>query len=306
MSIMNDVLEAKKLITFCIQNKCSPQNPQLFSEYSQTYYCTNESILGYLKLLPFVPTKALTVLSSGDHYLNLITQGTLDITTFDVNRISPYIAFGLKQALIRKYNYQDYLNMSTHLASSRISLEEFTYEMLNLTDYMDTVYQEFWVEIIKFNQENQNHINLLNILCQNAQSFKFSIKGNNFLLNEEGYNLLKGRLKEATIKHYHQDFLTMLKNEGSYDLIMLSNILTYFAKFYQKPLNREELIIILNKLNFMLREKGVVFLDYLFDYETKKIENHKDILQRLTLECQDILALSLLYEKDGIILKRNK
>ncbi|MBQ4584298.1 MAG: hypothetical protein IJA94_05380 [Bacilli bacterium] len=56
-----------------------------FSEYSKVYPYTNENLIKKYSLINEGDYQtALTVLSSGDHLLNLVMNGTSHIDTFDV------------------------------------------------------------------------------------------------------------------------------------------------------------------------------------------------------------------------------
>ena len=181
-----DIEAVKYLINYMLINQMEMINEKPFSAYSRSYFCTNENIKNYLKIINLSEKEnALSVLSSGDHPFNLISLGIMNIDTFDINRISPYFALGLKRALIIKYNYLEYLKIVKKLSNKYISLEELTAILNDLLPLMDKHDRKFWQAIINYNyfrqKDSYQNINLFYLITQNAYSFKKSIKGNIFL-----------------------------------------------------------------------------------------------------------------------------
>jgi len=92
---------AKKLIETQVRGLQTDGNFAKFREFGKNYFWTNENIAGYLDLVDFEgKINALSVLASGDQAFNLVTNGIMDIDTFDINALSEYIALGLNRAAI--------------------------------------------------------------------------------------------------------------------------------------------------------------------------------------------------------------
>ena len=53
----------------------------------------------------------LTVLGSGVYAFSLITNGVMNVDTFDINRLIEFYALGLNRAMILKYSYQECLDI---------------------------------------------------------------------------------------------------------------------------------------------------------------------------------------------------
>ena len=79
-----------------------------FSKYSKMYIMTTENLNGYYQNFDFKEKSVLTVTSSFDHALNAIFYGAKKVTTFDINRLSYYIA-NLKLAAVSALTYDEFV-----------------------------------------------------------------------------------------------------------------------------------------------------------------------------------------------------
>ncbi len=307
-NIENDIKAVKQLIKKSYNNGFYLSNKP-FEKYSKAYFSTNENIKGYLNYLDIsLYENALSVLSSGDQMFNLICQDILNIDTFDINKISLYIVFGLKLTLIEKYDYEDYLKIVSTLINANTSLEELTSILESILPNMDKEYREFWSRIIEYNYELQKNngksLNLLHLICQNTSGFKKSLRGNLYLENAHYYQRLKNNLRNAHINFYNTDIMHLPIKK--YQLLLLSNIISYYEVEYHKPLNKYEYQYLLNYLTNFIDDKGIILFNYLFDEEIYKWKDHLEILKDLGLESSSVNPLSYLHEMDIAILKRGK
>lgn len=247
-----------------------------FSKYQKCYLNTNEKISGYINTIQG-KKRALTVLASGDHLLNLINKGIKEIDTFDTNLLTKYYVFGLKFAMIRKYDYKDYLTTYKKLIDKNTSLEEITSILNDLLKYMDNLYKNFWEYIIEYNYKIQkNNINSLNLfemlfICFN--NLEKNINNNLYLAGKEEYKKTRELIKKAKITFKNEDALILdrLYND-TYDVCMLSNILDYFGNFYRrnnKIFNYKELDDYKNRILNLIDKDGILFLKYIFNYGVK-------------------------------------
>lgn len=301
-----DIESVKYLIDYMLKNRIEIYSSKPFNKYSRAYFCTNENIKRYLNIAKLdLSDNALCVLASGDHPFNLITLGIMNIDTFDINRIAPYIALGLKRALILKYSYQEYLNICEKLCNKLTPLTELTDILNDLLPFMDKNYRYFWQSIINYNYQKQKNLtnvtNLFYLITQNAYGFKRSTRGNNFLESIDEYNKLKDRILNANINFQNNDLLNITKN-NKYNLILLSNILTYYEKQYKKAFKNEEKEYILN----LGKYNSIIYLNYLFENELYFAKNNWEYLKEEGYNFLSVPPLSYLYDEDIVIYKRIK
>lgn len=167
-----------------------------FSKYQKIYLWTNENINGYLSdINPSIGDIALTVMASGDHTFNLVTNGVLNIDTFDTNILTEYYVLGLKRAMVLKYDYNTFINTMEKLSSNNINIEESTNIIYELLPFMDTKYRKYWLELndknYKLQKEHNTNFSIFHLLFINILDDYKYLKSNNYLINEENYNKLK-------------------------------------------------------------------------------------------------------------------
>lgn len=188
-----------------------------FTTYNKSYCFTNENIKGYLKLVDFEgKTSALSVLASGDHAFNLILNGITNVDTFDVNKLTEYIALGLKRAMILKYSYDDFFIVMKSLCGYDTPIE-CIYEIISgILPYMEDKHRIFWQEIIDFNSKIQKGhfvgVNLIHMLTVNFGEKYGYIRGNEYLQSEEAYNKLKINLANAKINFKSTNAINLMVN----------------------------------------------------------------------------------------------
>ncbi len=291
-----------------------------FSKYQRVYLSTNENIKEYLNLVSFKnKNNALSVLGSGDHLLNLITKGISDIDTFDTNLLTTYYVFGIKYAMILKYSYKEYLNIYKKFIGIT-SLEELSDIINGLLPYMANIYRTYWKNINDFNyniQKNKpNHLNLFRLLFINLDDLDKIVSFNNYLTDEEHYNILRSKITKANVSFKNANAVS-LDNEfyKKYDFILLSNILDYFYKIYKDnniEFNIYELRKYEEKLFKLLKDDFKIFLNYIIYYissnfKRKYIINNTSINNDI-LDKEKIYAIDSTYSmygknnKDGIVL----
>lgn len=285
-----------------------------FSSYYKSYCWTNESIAEYLKLANFdSKNTALSVLASGDHVFNLITEGITNIDTFDSNHLTEYFALGFKRAMILKYNYQEFLNNMRILCSCDTNIETITDFLYDLLPYMDKRMQIFWKQILDYNyklqKKNRTSLNLLYILCVNIGYVGYT-ECNNYLRDEESYNKLKNNLSRANISfkaanaaNLHTEF------NNKYDFILLSNILDYFFKLWGNKWGYDALSVYEEQLQTICNDDAVIFLQYILymAQENPTLFGESDIKIE-GLKNEEVIRLANDYcgMPTGIILKRVK
>lgn len=256
-----------------------------FSKYQKVFMSTNENIKDSLNLISFDGKyKALSVMASGDHIFNLITNNILDIDTFDTNLLTSYYVLGLKRSMILKYSYKEYIEKYNLFTNMNASLEEITETIYNLLPLMDNEYRIFWKSIIDYNYKlqinNKNKINLFYMLFINLNHIDFLKSFNNYLFNEENYNILRNNINKSNIsfKNINATNLGEYYKNNKYDIILLSNILDYFGKEYKKDnkkFNYKELLKYEDSLLNIMNKDGVLFLKYIINFSNRNFVRNK-------------------------------
>ena len=303
-----DIEEVKELINLSIKQGFygyfyNSETVKPFRKYARTYFSTNENINGYLKFISNDNyNNALTVLASGDHLFNLINKGLKNIDTFDINRLAIYFVFGLKFAMIRKFSYEEYQKINNIIINRYTTLDMLTDILKSLLPFMDERLKEFWGIIIEYNYNlqkmNSKPINLIKMLTQNMEGFRICQRGNIYLQNKEEYLKLKNLLDKVNITYTNTDINNLPNNK--YDLILFSNIISYYKAMYDQFLTLEKINEFLNMLN----QNGTIFFNYFFENEIHKKKDEAKMLKDAQFSFWDIQPLSNLYDDDVIVLKR--
>ncbi len=243
--------------------------PSLTCEnYDLIYPWTNEDINGSLKAANVKPNSGLTVLSSGDHPFNLVTIGATNIDTFDSNSLTEFYALGFKRAMILKYNYSQFKRNMANILAGRISFDDVNELIKGLFPYMEERHRLFFQELIDYTYKKKLPVkNIIDFLVRDEHDiWKFQLNGNNFLLNEKNYDILRANLARANITFKKLDALNLqseFKN-NKYDIIMLSNIFDYFFRFSRFSWTYEVILSYERELEALLGKDGVLFLYYVF------------------------------------------
>jgi len=271
--LYNAIVGARKLIDNYVK-EFSYFDHANFDGYQKIYIGTNELIGEYLSLLDLKDKKrALSVASSGDHTFNLICEGILDIDTFDSNKLTEYYAFGLKRAMIIKYDYKTYLSILTKLCNRTCSCDTITQIIFELLPLMDEKYRIFWKEIILYSNKvqkeyglNTNPISIMGMAFLRIKSF---INNNKYLINEVEYNILRNNITKANITFTPANARNLDKafDGKKYDLIVLSNILDYFSHIWGFNWKIDELDKFSEKLEKLMNKDGIVLLNYIYSYK---------------------------------------
>ena len=307
--------EARKLIDRQVRNNKYIYEGIPFSRYQKFYSCTNENIKGYFDDINYTNReKALSVLASGDHIFNLIEKGIKDIDTFDTNYFTKYYVFGLRYAMIQKYNYSEYLKILSVLIDNNTSLEEITSIINDLLPYMDSLYRRFWGHIIEYNyilqKKYKTNLNLLNMLSLGNLDINYVITKNSYLSNEENYNNLKNNLSKTNTSYKNLDAIKIPeKYTDNYDLILLSNIPEYLGKHFYYDYNFKDYI---NNLKNMLTDDGLIFFNYIHKYSSNNI-TRKNLFNYLNSNEHNLINKEIIKVdsdnkniKDGVIVLRKK
>lgn len=239
----------------------------------EVYPYTNEPLkLYYDKNLD--NKRVLTVTSSSDHALHAVLAGAKDITCFDINRFCKYYA-ALKIAMIKKYDYEEYLDKMEDLifwltkyewAEDTSRIKDFAFMLFDLSSYLKEDEKAFFQTFIRVANEDGLKNRFLSLLFLDNDPFEMI--NNNDYLTPHNYAKLKEELNNCNIKYVDSNVNKLCnKKIGKYDVIYLSNILSTLRK------DDSKLLVYLRKL---LNDNGIIYdcawdvNDYVFSSKVKK------------------------------------
>lgn len=237
--------------------KLNDESRRRFSKYSKMYIMTTENIDGYYRDFDFKNKTVLTVTSSFDHALNAILYGAKKVTTFDINRLSYYIA-NLKLAAIKTLTYEEFVEFFL----SNNAFNYATYKKIcgnlnkNIISYFDEIYKYFRYDGVAIKESFLFH-----------HGHKNHIEDNTYLL-DNNYDILKEKVKDIQVEFINVSVLNLSKRikKEKYDLILLSNISDYAKSFFGDNYLRKFFDFIKNDITKLLNKKGIIQAAYIYDY----------------------------------------
>ena len=289
----------------------------LFDKYGKVYPFTNENIGGCLKLVDFdKKTSALTVLSSGDHAFNLIKEGIINVDTFDINRLTEYYALGLKRAMIQRYSYEEFLNIVKLINhqiccpyASDSETDIIRQLILDLSFDMDKKYRLFWLNVINLS-DNINGFFASRLLKSECEVITSS---NNYLKDEESYNLLKSRIGGANITFKNAKILEVPKRfrNKKYDIVIFSNILDYMNDTFGINWNCKRFNEFGRQVEKICSDDSTIFYHYVFAGSTLVMTDNRPIFTFSSVYLRDLKDMKFEVIKnesffDGVLVKRIK
>jgi len=196
---------------------------QAYGDTSSIYKFSNENISSYFNYLQN-KEKALTVIGSGGQIINGILAGTRDFDCFDISVFPEYYLY-LQLASILALSKEEYLEYYFSDDRDVLFCDEF-YD--KISPKLKGDYKEFWDTLYMFD----DGIDIYNsLLFKSDLFFRQNIIENNPYLQDGNYEKLKSILQKETIKiNPMVTDVTASSFPTSYDLINLSNVLTYHFK----------------------------------------------------------------------------
>ncbi len=252
-------------------------NPCFFGSYCKSYLFTTENIRGYLKTLKETPESALTVLASGDQIFNLAAMGTKRIDAFDINKLTYYF-FWLKYSVIMTFSREQFID--TAFAGFHLRTPMFLKELLNAcrSNMPEDVYT-FFNELIRY--QNGKKANGFEKLLFGEQIYRRD--KNIYASDEQMYKKLQKGLEQLELKFYFGDAREVPSMvDGSYDLILLSNISDYLGDNL-KPLHKDEFDEYIARFYKLLNAGGTIinYLYYFYFLEDNELKclafDHSDV-----------------------------
>lgn len=236
-----------------------------FINTSSIYRFTNEDITSYYHHL-INKKKVLTVIGSGNQVINGILAGTKCFDCFDISMFPEYYLY-LHLAAISALSKEDYIKY--FLSEDREEVFSYDFYEKIATNLKDK-YKEFWDSLYDYNEGIDIYKSLL--FRQDFYKEETIIEQNPYL-QDNNYEKIKTILRTDPIKisTTTADILTTtFKNK--YDLINLSNILSYYFKYTKI----KEYVNYL-KTNFKLNENGEI-INYFYSMTPECIKEFEKYL----------------------------
>lgn len=263
-------------------------NGYKFFNYGAVYQQTNENMISLFKKIDLTKVnKALTVTSSGDQILNLVSQGITDIDTFDSNRLTEYYALGFKLVAAKCLSKEQFLELFK-TTNPKECLELQRYVISCASDK----YKYFWQSFMDFlDNEKKEHSGVFEICRKKIESQT----DNNVYLQTPGlYQTMQKNLNAANISFNNLNITELPKKLGTYDFIYLSNIFEYRQKTFgtsESVTDVTDLIESIYKNN--LNQNGELFYLYVIFRSYQEIINNIKISQTNIYKDHNLIALSL-------------
>lgn len=230
-----------------VYNKRSNPN---YTKFDRVYPYTTEMISQYMKDLD--NKDILSVVGSGDHFLNACLLGAKSIDSFDINNLA------IK-----------YLNLKIAAVNS-LNKNEF-YEFLgnDSKKYFDRIkYSLYFKDINFWNWYINNIVNGKGIQSSNMFYPRNGIYTNkNLYMNDKGYNTLKSNIKRLDDYDTYCSDINDLYLDKKYDRIYLSNLCEY-------QVDLDKFINTVKRLyNDNLNDDGILYYAYINYIDRPLINN---------------------------------
>lgn len=223
---MMEQVDLDEAVTYSRNLMLNPSSDMKFTGYDRGFWAASECIIGYLDKLQYNKSRALSVLSSGDHVFNLICDGVKEIDAFDINRLQYYVYF-LKRAFILAFSYKQFL-----LATSTMSCTGFIEDKMCVVEaarpYLPLDVYLYYQELLEYALYHKD-VNFSSLYFRGENFFVC----NNYLANKANYDKLRSVLKSANVNLHFDDVRKIPKLvSGEYDIVLLSNIADYIEPFF--------------------------------------------------------------------------
>lgn len=281
--------------------KLKDETRKRFSKYSKMYIMTTENIDGYYKNFDFKNKTVLTVTSSYDHALNAILYGAKKVKTFDINRLSYYIA-NLKLAAVKTLDYNEYIEY--FLSNQAFNYKTYKKIQTNLNKKV----AKYFDKIYKYFEYNGKAIKESFLFHHGHKNYK---EDNTYLLNENNYKTLKKKIKNIEVEFINTSILKIVKQtkKDKYDIIILSNISDYAKNIFKKNYLKQYFNFIKKDIIKILKSDGKIQVAYIYDYGNDKevrsdinIKEKRDEIITKEFKTKKFKSTIKKLEKDAIII----
>ncbi len=256
IDLAKKVIDCKLMSPFCT-----------FGEYSMVYRTTNEDI-GHPPYVEALTGRkdVFSITASGDQIINSVFYGGRNITGLDISKFTKYYA-ALKIAAVEALTKEEYIKYIVgDYNVDPLSLD--LYSKLRVKLNPDAAV--FWDSIFDYcGVERLNDSPFFGHFTVAPDRMII----NNPFLHDNNFYETKEKLEEVDIKLYDGNALDINKMKlGSFDLILLSNILNYIDSFYCRR-NEDRFTIYKRFLEHLpLKEDGIALTyNFIFDGYIKDI-----------------------------------
>lgn len=214
----NDAILAQNIVR---HNGSNINGLDTFHTNSFIYKKTNERLQDITDHL-FNNTSILSVIGSGDQIINSMITSPKEIKAFDIS-IFPSYFLKLKLASIQSLNRTEFINM--FFQETQIDLDDYYDELYftKIRNYLTDEDKDFWDFLMNFNDWSEIYNSSL--FSSEVVSYIYALEQNRYL-DPNNYDKLKTIIPNINIS-YEVTSLEDLKVDKIYDLIYLSNIITY-------------------------------------------------------------------------------
>lgn len=227
----------------------------VYQDYDRVYPYTTEVISGYMPSC--VNSSILTIVGSGDQYLNASLMGAKDIDVIDINKLAiNYLR--LKKAAVLALSKEEFYDFLTNNAKKYF---------LEVSKYLDSESIDFWSEYIKYF--------VFQTGIQGTPMFYPRHHGSDYLImnnymQKGKYDELRNKLHNTfTGEEFHKDIEDLYINK-KYDKIFLSNVINY------KPLNSHSIKMIKRLIDYNLKNNGEIYYGYFYYGHQTDMEYYLD------------------------------
>lgn len=217
----------------------------MFHSTSPIYKTSNERLEEYHKLL-LSKKRILSVIASGDQIINSMIIKPETIDCFDISLYPKYYLM-LKIAAIRTLTLDEYFEF---FLEDTLTTKDEIYDDLyfyKIRSALDKEFKEFWDAL--FNHTDWYEIYNSTLFSSEPTNKTIAQTRNQYLL-KDNYVKLKSIIPKINLNFYDGNILDINSQFiAKYDLIYLSNIVTYVDKLkykemlYKLPLEKQGLII---------------------------------------------------------------
>lgn len=283
---MSDIKAVDKIIETKSRN---------FQKEAFIYKFTNERLSSYLPLFDLKNKDIMTVVGSGDHYLNILLNEVNNIDCFDINKFAYYYLVLKKYAIIA-LSKDDFIRF---FITSDFDLNLYQ-KIREKFDKEDQKILVFWDYVMKLSFEKRR--NLFKEDVDKSEIFEY----NDYLKNAE-YLILKDKLREYEINFIHTSLqkLHLAKGLKKYDYIFISNITDYLFNIFNDNALKQYKNLLINDYDKIIKPNGSV-LAYQFDkkfsfaFSLLGISSYEELYQKLGYYFSDLDVLDdslMVYQK---------
>lgn len=269
---MFDIEQSLKIIDTTTTNI---NGKEAFHNSSPIYKSTNEQLDKYKELLKY-KKDILTVIASGDQILSMLETKPKKIDCFDISKYPKYFLM-LKLAAVCTLTQEEFIELffDVPLTTKDEYYDDLYFEKIRLE--LEGKYRKYWDAL--FNHADWYEIYSSLLFSSEYISRNIAIQRADYL-EEKQYINLKDIIRNTTFNFTEGDITTTYsKYKGPYDLVYLSNIISYVNRYkYHEMLEQISLTDNGQILTYLLSTPDTLLNIFSGNnYSYKKIDEKNDI-----------------------------